>query len=62
MERMKTQKSSPSQAVQSERFKEAARKLGCDEAEAVFKAKLAVIARQKPKTEQKINPRRTKDD
>lgn len=36
---------------QSERFIEAARELGCDEDEATFKAKLAVIARQKPKHE-----------
>ncbi len=34
---------------QLERFKETARALGCDEDEAVFKAKLAVVARQKPK-------------
>ena len=38
-------------AGQIERFKEAARALGCDEDEAAFKAKLAVIARQKPKGE-----------
>ena len=37
---------------QIERFKETARTLGCDEDEAAFKAKLAVIARQKPKDEQ----------
>jgi hypothetical protein len=53
MERMKTKKSSHSQAVQSERFKEAARELGCDEDEAAFKAKLAVIARQKPQATKK---------
>jgi hypothetical protein len=34
---------------QSERFVEIARALGADEDEAGFKAKLAVIARQKPK-------------
>lgn len=34
---------------QRDRFVEAARELGCDDDEAVFKAKLAVIARQKPK-------------
>lgn len=37
---------------QSARFIETARALGCDEDEAAFKAKLAVIARQKPKGEQ----------
>ena len=36
---------------QLERFKAAARELGADEDEAAFKAKLAVIARQKPKDE-----------
>ncbi len=35
--------------TQRERFIKAARELGCDEDEAAFKAKLAVIARQKPK-------------
>ncbi len=34
---------------QSARFIEAARQLGADEDEAAFKAKLAQIARQKPK-------------
>lgn len=34
---------------QIERFKEAARQLGCDEDEAAFDEKLKVIARQKPK-------------
>src|SRR5690349_1798262 len=36
---------------QHERFIEADRELGCDDDEATFKAKLAVIARQKPKDE-----------
>lgn len=36
-------------ATQRDRFIETARKLGADEDEAAFKAKLAVIARQKPK-------------
>ena len=35
--------------AQVERFKEAARQLGCDEDEAAFDEKLKVIARQKPK-------------
>ena len=38
---------------QSERFKATARALGADEDEAAFKAKLGVIARQKPKDEPK---------
>ena len=41
--------------AQIDRFKQAARELGCDEDEAAFKAKLAVIARQKPKDESKKN-------
>jgi hypothetical protein len=36
-------------AEQSGRFIETARAIGADEDEAAFKAKLAVIARQKPK-------------
>jgi hypothetical protein len=39
--------------TQGQRFIEAARQLGADEDEATFKAKLRVIARQKPKTEPK---------
>ncbi len=38
-----------SEKSQRDRFVETARKLGTDEDEAAFKAKLAVIARQKPK-------------
>lgn len=37
--------------AQRSRFMETARALGADEDEAAFKAKLAVIARQKPKDE-----------
>ena len=36
-------------SLQIDRFVEAARELGCDEDEAAFKEKLALIARQKPK-------------
>ena len=36
---------------QSDRFIEAARLLGADEDEAAFEAKLALIARQKPKAD-----------
>ena len=36
-------------AAQRDRFTEAARELGADKDEAAFKAKLAQIARQKPK-------------
>ena len=42
------QDASPSQ---HDRFIEAARKLGCDEDEAAFDEKLAVVARAKPKDE-----------
>ncbi len=45
--------------TQSERFIETARALECDEDEAAFKAKLAVIARQKPK-EQGAVPKKAK--
>ena len=34
---------------QIDRFKEAARELGCDESEEAFRAKLAVIGRHEPK-------------
>lgn len=46
---------------QRDRFIETARRLGADEDEAAFKAKLAVIARQKPKGEpvlEKVKPRK----
>ena len=39
--------------LQIDRFIETARALECDEDEAAFKAKLAVIARQKPKDDGK---------
>ncbi len=42
---------------QRDRFIEAARELGADDDEATFKAKLAVIARQKPKDEPKAPKR-----
>jgi hypothetical protein len=45
---------------QIDRFREAARALECDEDETAFKAKLAVIARQKPKNEPKGGPCRSK--
>lgn len=48
---------------QRDRFIEAARELGCDEDEAAFKAKLAVIARQKPKDDvAKSKDRKSGDD
>ena len=48
---------------QRDRFIEAARELGCDEDEAAFKAKLAVIARQKPKDDLKTaKPKANHDD
>lgn len=40
-------------AEQIERFKEAARAIGCDEDEAAFDEKLRTIARQRPKPEPK---------
>lgn len=43
---VKTSKLTPSQ---SERFKEAARELGCDEDPAHFEEKLKKVAAQKPK-------------
>ena len=47
---MDSKKERPASATaQRDRFIEAARELGCDEDEAAFKEKLAVIARQKPK-------------
>lgn len=44
-----TDKRSNADPAQRQRFIEAARQLGADEDEAAFKAKLAQIARQKPK-------------
>ena len=38
---------------QVDRFREIAKKLGCDEDEAAFDEKLRVIAKQKPKEEPK---------
>lgn len=46
--------------AQRNRFIETARALGTDEDEAVFKAKLGVIARQKPKDESAPQPRKEK--
>jgi hypothetical protein len=46
-------KKTPDTKPQIDRFRETARALECDEDEAAFKAKLAVIARQKPKEEKK---------
>jgi hypothetical protein len=43
--------------TQRERFIETARSLECDEDEATFKAKLAVIARQKPKAADAPKPK-----
>ncbi len=40
-------KEKPGDRTQLERFKETARAIGADEDEAAFKAKLAVVARQK---------------
>ncbi|MGI4852352.1 MAG: hypothetical protein ACRYGR_10505 [Janthinobacterium lividum] len=48
----------PKTKDQKIRFIEVTQAIGTDEDEAAFKAKLAVIAQQKPKTE----PERPKDD
>ncbi len=48
---MSPKQPSDTQNSQKQRFIEAARQLGADEDEAGFKAKLAVIARQKVKDE-----------
>lgn len=59
--------SSTKASSQRDRFIETARKLGADEDEAAFRAKLAVIARQKPKDEPvpskptRANPARADD-
>ena len=47
---MRESKKPPIDKAQIDRFKEAARAIGADEDESAFKVKLAVIARQKPKT------------
>ena len=49
---MPRSKSVSDQKAQSDRFIATARDLEADQDEAAFKAKLAVIARQKPKDEQ----------
>jgi hypothetical protein len=48
--------------AQRDRFIEAARQLGADEDEATFKAKLAVIARQKPKADVPEPPKKAPHD
>jgi hypothetical protein len=44
------------QTAQSERFKEMARELGCNEDEAAFKEALGHIAQQKPKDGSTVAP------
>ena len=46
--------------TQRARFIETTRQLGADEDETTFKAKLAVIARQKAKDEPLLEPEKTK--
>ena len=48
--------------TQAQKFEDAARELGADEDEAAFKAKLAVIARQKPKDVSEAEVTRKKHD
>jgi hypothetical protein len=45
---------SESDQTQSERFKQAARELGCDESEERFEAALRKVVKHKPKAEEKI--------
>lgn len=45
-------------AEQIGRFREVARELGADESEEAFKAKLRVIARQKPREEEAQPPKK----
>lgn len=52
---------SDDQSKQRERFIDAARKAECDEDEAAFRAKLAVIARQKPKDETEKTAQEVRD-
>ena len=47
---------------QIDRFKEAARALGCDEDEAAFDEKLKAIAKQKPKAGSSPEPKRCDGD
>ena len=56
----KRQGAATDSAAQLERFKEAARALGCDEDEAAFDEKLKAIARQQPKGAPKHEPKRSK--
>jgi len=49
-----------SRDAQARKFAETARALGADEDEAAFRAKLAVIARQKPKNASPPIPKLTK--
>lgn len=54
---MANRKSAGDHKSQRERFIEAARAAGTDEDESAFKAKLAVIARQKPKGDDQKGPK-----
>lgn len=53
---MSARKTDSNDKSQGTRFLETARALGTDEDEAAFKAKLAVIARQKPKDDAAPTP------
>lgn len=55
-------KSSDEVPSQHDRFIEAARKLGADDDEAAFKAKLAQIARQKSKADVPEPPKKSIND
>ncbi len=49
--------SSSDRSAQIDRFKKAARALGCDKDEAAFDAKLGVIAKQQPADAPKVKPK-----
>jgi hypothetical protein len=47
----------PDEKPQIERFREAARELGCDDSEATFWEKVVKVARHKPRDEPKKTPK-----
>ncbi len=50
----------PSNLSQSERFKQAARELGCDENESHFEEALKKVARHKPPPDKPAEPKKPK--
>jgi hypothetical protein len=51
-------KKQPATQSQSERFKQAARELGCDESEERFDANLKAVAKHKPKDDKPVKKKR----